>query len=157
MGNFDTGNLLFIPKYEFENDSEPHDKLLLILHDDDKELSIIFSLITSQEKHFKIHRTCTHGCYNLDEYKTHFYLFDKNIEVGTRSKTNTPFKFDSDSYLNIKAVNTINTTKFIKYRGTIVLLAKLHAYELTSIYKCICDSKYALNSIKTTIKDKIIP
>jgi len=91
-------NVLFIPDFDFGDGGETADKLLIILHVNDKDGYIIFALTTSQQK--VPNERLNHGCTNSADKLYSFFLFLKDRIIGKKS-SGAPFSFDLITFVFI--------------------------------------------------------
>lgn len=138
---FDSGNILFIKDYKFENGNSK-DKLLIILQVSETESYILQALTTSQDKvpDNKLHHGCTNSSNNLFS----LYMFEKDRVVGQNG-----FKFHKNTFIHFQySITKVNTSTFLKYFTDISIFDKLDINEYKRVIKCIQNSRTLSNKLK---------
>lgn len=134
---FEEGCIIFIRDYEYDDGSEPTNKILIILHKTANNPSmLLFSLTTSQDKHLPEKLMHKHGCTRNTQSDIHFYMFEKDKIVGVSDD----FSFNKDTYVffhgNVIKKNIDDLKKYDE-KGDLKIMNKLNSIEFSRFLKCI--------------------
>ena len=144
---FGNGNILHIPRYEFEDGTIKGTGKFLIVIFNNNDVSIIASLTTSQN-HIPDDLK-KHGCINSDYISVSCYHFEKSKKITT-----SDFSFWKDTFVyfsnNVfeKKIDIIEE----KYGDTIELKGKLSDEEYEEFIYCIYKSKFVNRGIKKILE-----
>lgn len=130
-----SGNLLLIEDYQFQDGNGSKDKFLIVIDRNDEFAYIIHTLTTSQNK---LNLPSNHfGC-SVAENIPYFFI-QKNVELGENK-----FSFDKDTFIFFRNnVRKESLSSFLKYpENNIILKEKLPNSLLKRLLKCMLKSDF---------------
>jgi len=142
-----SGNIIHIDNFDFEDGSEPKNKFFLFIYCEDETATIVQVFPTSQDSHTSADRR-VHGCNNQS---IHFYLFTAGIPIAEK-EDGSEYSFSKDTYIYLQNVIVSTSTKLLKYRNQMKLIAKLTDAEHKELIKCLKGSNQTRNDVKNILK-----
>lgn len=148
QATFESGALVRIQDYEFE-DGSTRDKYLIVLLLNQEKAYIIHTLTTSRNN-VGVSQT-QRGC-SVHEGKFPYYFFPAGVAIDESG-----YYFDKDTFIFFKNnVHKVDLAAFAKYDVPpfgLLRLATLSTSELKRLLKCILKSKFIPLNLKQELND----